>query len=128
MYLRLLHALRIARDRTAAAIRRTFVGRPRAIVATISVLALGLMASGGYVVWSALDLTRGLPTRDALRAMGDMVQSTTIFDASDRPAFTIYKEQRIEVPLEKISPNLIKAVISVEDQRFSVPRILGEEA
>ncbi len=50
--------------------------------------------------------------------MGDMVQSTTIFDASDRPAFTIYKEQRIEVPLEKMSPNLIKAVISVEDQRF----------
>ena len=50
--------------------------------------------------------------------MGDMVQSTTIFDASDRPAFTIFKEQRIEVPLEKVSQNLIKAVISVEDQRF----------
>ncbi len=50
--------------------------------------------------------------------MGDMVQSTTIFDASDRPAFTIFKEQRIEVPLEKMSQNFLKAVISVEDQRF----------
>ena len=50
--------------------------------------------------------------------MGDMVQSTTIFDASDRPAFTIFKEQRIEVPLDKMSKNLINAVISVEDQRF----------
>ena len=50
--------------------------------------------------------------------MGDMVQSTTIFDASDKPAFTIFKEQRIEVPLSKVSKNLIDAVISVEDQRF----------
>ena len=33
-------------------------------------------------------------------------------------AETILKEQRIEVPLKEISPNLITAVISVEDQRF----------
>ena len=71
------------------------------------------------MAWFAWDLTRGLPTRQALRDMGDMVQSTTIFDASDKPAFTIFKEQRIEVPLEQdVSKNLIKAVISVEDQRF----------
>ena len=47
-----------------------------------------------------------------------MAQSTTVFDARDRHAFTIFKEQRIELPLEKMSPNFIKAVISVEDQRF----------
>ena len=47
-----------------------------------------------------------------------MSQATTIFDVADRPIFTIFKEQRIEVPLEKVSPNLIKAVLSVEDQRF----------
>ena len=47
-----------------------------------------------------------------------MAQSTTLFDAHDKPVFTIFKEQRIELPLEKMSPNLIKAVISVEDQRF----------
>ncbi len=75
-------------------------------------------SSGGGVAWFAYDLTTGLPNRQALRDMGDMVQSTTIFDASDRPAFTIFKEQRIEVSLEKVSQNLINAVISVEDQRF----------
>lgn len=47
-----------------------------------------------------------------------MAQATTIFDARDQPVFTIFKEQRIEVPFERISPNLIKAVVSVEDQRF----------
>jgi len=115
---RLQRALRIVQEHATSLVQRAFTGRPRAIVATISVLTLALLASGAWIAWSAFDLTRGLPTREALRAMGDMVQSTTIFDASDRPAFTIYKEQRIEVPLEKMSPNLIKAVISVEDQRF----------
>ncbi len=47
-----------------------------------------------------------------------MAQSTTILDAADSPVFTIFKEQRIDIPVEKMSPNLIKAVISVEDQRF----------
>ncbi len=98
--------------------RRAFTGRPRALAATIVVLTVALLTAGGSVAWFAWDLTRGLPTRQALRDMGDMVQSTTIFDASDKPAFTIFKEQRIEVPLSKVSKNLIDAVISVEDQRF----------
>ena len=56
--------------------------------------------------------------RTRSRRIGEMAQATTIFDAADQPAFTIFKEQRIEVPIERVSPNLIKAVISVEDQRF----------
>jgi penicillin-binding protein 1A len=104
--------------RGVALVRRAFTGRPRALAATISILAIALLASAGYVAWFAYDLTRGLPTRQALHEMADMVQSTTIFDASDRPAFTIFKEQRIEVPLQKVSPNLVKAVIAIEDQRF----------
>ncbi len=74
--------------------------------------------SAGAIAYSAYDLTAGLPDRQALREMGDMVQSTTIFDKDDRPAFTIFKEQRIEVPLDRMSPNFIKAVIAIEDQRF----------
>ncbi len=105
-------------ERLTTSVRRTFTGRPRALAATIAVLAAAVLSTGGGVAWFAYDLTTGLPNRQALRDMGDMVQSTTIFDASDRPAFTIFKEQRIEVPLEKVSPNVIKAVIAVEDQRF----------
>ena len=116
--LRVHQAFRSLQDRAATLVRRTFAGRPRAIVATTSVLAIALLASGGWIAWFAYDLTTGLPNRQALRDVGDMVQSTTIFDASDRPAFTIFKEQRIEVPLQKVSQNLINAVISVEDQRF----------
>src|SRR4029079_17779267 len=48
----------------------------------------------------------------------DMSQATTILDAHDQPVFAIFKEQRLEVPLDRISQNLIKAVVAVEDQRF----------
>jgi penicillin-binding protein 1A len=74
--------------------------------------------TAGLTAWISYELTAGLPDREAINDLGDMAQSTTIFDAADRPAFTIFKEQRIEVPLSQMSQNFIKAVISVEDQRF----------
>jgi membrane carboxypeptidase/penicillin-binding protein len=95
-----------------------FFRRPRLLVSTIAVLAVVLFLVGGWTAWFSYDLTARLPNKEALKSLGDMAQSTAILDASDKPAFTIFKEQRIEVPLEKISPNFITAVISVEDQRF----------
>ena len=97
---------------------KTFSGRPAALVACVSVLALAGFLAAGWLAWFSYDITAGLPNREEVRGLGDMAQSTTIYDAKDRPAFTIFKEQRIEVPLDKISRNLIAAVISVEDQRF----------
>jgi 1A family penicillin-binding protein len=81
-------------------------------------MAVIIFLTGGYASWFTYDITAGLPNRDALRSMGDMAQATTLLDAHDKPVFTIFKEQRIEIPLERMSPNLIKAVVSVEDQRF----------
>jgi penicillin-binding protein 1A len=88
------------------------------LVATVAVLAILVFLAGGWVFWFSHELTTGLPDRQALKGIGDMAQATTILDASDKQAFTIFKEQRLEVPIETVSPNLIKAVISVEDQRF----------
>jgi len=79
------------------------------IVATLSIV-------GG--VWFLTSLRSGLPESDALGRIGDMDQATAVLDSSDQLAFTIYKEQRMEVPLAEISPNLVRAIISIEDQRF----------
>ena len=98
--------------------RKLLTGRPLLLSTLVAILAISAIFTASVAAWMSYDLTAGLPKRDAINGLGDMAQSTTIFDASDRPAFTIFKEQRIEVPLEKMSPNLIKAVISVEDQRF----------
>ncbi|HXW04737.1 MAG TPA: PBP1A family penicillin-binding protein [Vicinamibacterales bacterium] len=103
---------------SAALLRRLFNGRPRVLAAVVVALSVLTLSSTASLAWFSYDLTAGLPDREAVRDIGDMAQSTTIFDASDRPVFTIFKEQRIEIPLSGMSPNLIKAVISVEDQRF----------
>ena len=93
-------------------------GRPRLLTSLIGAMAIAVFLVSGWIAWFSYDLTAGLPDGKALRALSDMAQATTLYDAKDEPVFTIFKEQRIEVPLEKISPHLIKAVLSVEDQRF----------
>ena len=104
--------------RRIASIFSVFSGRPAALVGLVCALAVAVFAAFGFVAWFSYDITAGLPNREAVRGLGDMAQSTTIYDADDRPVFTIFKEQRIEVPLERMSRNLIAAVLSVEDQRF----------
>jgi penicillin-binding protein 1A len=99
-------------------LRRRLDGKPGALAAGIIGLSIVLLVVGCGLVWFAYDITSGLPDKNALRGLGTMAQATTIFDRSDKPVFTIYKEQRIEIPLDRMSPNFIKAVISVEDQRF----------
>jgi len=99
-------------------IHNTLAGRPRILVTLVAAIALIAFTVGGWALWFSYELTAGLPDKKALKAIGDMFQATTILDAADKPAFTIFKEQRLEIPLAKMSPNLIKAVVSVEDQRF----------
>jgi 1A family penicillin-binding protein len=102
-----------------SSVRARVEGKPRALAAAIVLMALGLFTTAGAAVWFGYDLTAGLPGKaDVRAALGEMAQATTIYDAHDTPVFTIFKEQRIDVPLERMAPNLLKAVVSVEDQRF----------
>ncbi|HEX7088033.1 MAG TPA: PBP1A family penicillin-binding protein [Vicinamibacterales bacterium] len=83
------------------------------------------------VTWFSVELLAGVPGRDELKRVGIMAQSTTLYDRNDRAVFTIFREQRIDVPLDRISPRLITAIIAVEDQRFydhrgvDVIRVIG---
>ena len=98
--------------------RRATAGRSRFVAAGIIALACFLLVGSTAIVWAAYEITADLPQQGDIRGLADMAQATTIFDADEKPVFTIFREQRIEVPLDRISPNLIKAVLSVEDQRF----------
>ncbi len=75
---------------------------------------LSIVAGVSFVV----GLGRGLPDQQAIRRIGEMDQATAIFDVDDDLAFTLYKEQRIEVPISAMSPNLLHAIVAIEDQRF----------
>jgi 1A family penicillin-binding protein len=112
-------------------LRRYIRAHHRAFVAAVVVLAACLWLAAGVSAWFVRDLFTGLPDRNALRGVGTMAQATTLLDVHDRPAFTIFQEQRIEVPLSRVSRNLVRAVIAIEDQRFydhggvDVVRVVG---
>src|SRR6185503_982157 len=95
---------------------------PRIVPGVVGAFVLTAVLSlvGGIAFLSGL--REGLPDLDALRRIGEMDQATAVFDDADRLAFTVFKEQRIEVPLSEISPNLTKALIAIEDQRFNEHR------
>ncbi len=114
-------------NRIAAAARR----HHRLFLATVVMVSVGTWTSVAAAVWYAQDVVTGLPDHQTLRDIGSMAQATTLVDVKDRPAFTIYQEQRIEVPLSRVSRHLIDAIIAVEDQRFydhggvDVVRVVG---
>src|SRR5581483_4527316 len=98
---------------------RTAAARhPRALAATVAIfvfLSIGSIV-GAIVFYNGL--RRGLPTEDVVRHISDMAVATSVLDDGDRHVFTIYQEQRIEVPLAQMSPNLLRAIVAIEDQRF----------
>jgi penicillin-binding protein 1A len=98
--------------------RRIAAASPRGFVAIMLLVAVCAWGAAGWLAWLTVDVTRGLPKREDIAAIGNMVQATTLYDAGDKPVFAIFKEQRMEVPLSKISPNLVRALIAIEDQRF----------
>jgi membrane peptidoglycan carboxypeptidase len=81
-------------------------------------MTVAVCIAGGAALWFVLAVLRDLPDAGTLRNAGAMAQATVAFDRHDQPAFTIFREQRIKVPLDRISPHLISAILAVEDQRF----------
>lgn len=68
--------------------------------------------------WFVYEVFAGLPTKEQLRELADTAEGTTLYDAYDQPVFTLPTRYRLEVPLERISPYLRKAIVAVEDVRF----------
>src|SRR5260221_14465764 len=63
-------------------------------------------------------MTAELSHAATLAEIGVHPQSTVVFDRGNRPAFTFFVEQRIDVPLDRVSPRMIDALLAVEDRRF----------
>lgn len=98
--------------------RRTKAGRRRSarFAAKGAAAAAVCLLLGG--LWVAARLQSGLPDGEAIGRIGQMSQATVVYDAADQLAFTIYKEQRIDIPLKEMSPHVVPALLAVEDRRF----------
>jgi membrane peptidoglycan carboxypeptidase len=78
-------------------------------------LLVATSAGTGFLLWAAA----ADATRDAEAfTLSTGAQLTTLYDGQDREAFTLYIEQRTDVPLSRISPLLVQAVLTAEDRRF----------
>jgi penicillin-binding protein 1A len=91
---------------------------PRLFKTAIVALTVSLWAVAGVSAWFLRDVVTGLPDAASIRRVGTMAQATLLVDAFGKPAFTIFREQRIDVPLANMSPLLVKAILAIEDQRF----------
>jgi 1A family penicillin-binding protein len=91
---------------------------PRIAIGVVAafILVATLSCVGG--VRFLIDLHTGLPDLDALRHIGNMEQATAVYDDKDQLAFTVFTQERIFVPLDEVSPNLLHAIVAIEDQRF----------
>jgi penicillin-binding protein 1A len=80
---------------------------------TASMVLIVLLAG-----WFLYQVLTGLPGANEMREIGESAEGTSVYDAYDRPVFSIPTQYRVEVGLDRISPNLRNAVMAVEDARF----------
>jgi len=53
-----------------------------------------------------------------LAEIGPHPQSTIVYDRQNRPVFAFFIEQRVDVPLDRVSARMVDALLAVEDRRF----------
>lgn len=89
-----------------------------AFIRIATLLALVAMTALGWVGIQAFRLlSAGLPEVEAL-ARHRPAETTRIFSSDGQLIATLFHENRTAVPLDKVSPRVIHALIAVEDSRF----------
>ncbi|MBA3888102.1 MAG: PBP1A family penicillin-binding protein [Acidobacteria bacterium] len=81
-----------------------------------------LAVGGWYGAAQAVIMTREVASElDRARwlaALTPRAQATVVFDRNGQQVFTFYAEQRFDVPLSRVSPHMVGALLAVEDRRF----------
>jgi penicillin-binding protein 1A len=85
-------------------------------VTGVVILFLAFAASG-FLVGSIRWLQRDLPPPSALREFRSPLV-TRIYDANGEFITEFYLEKRVPVPLSRVSPQFIDAILAIEDRRF----------
>jgi 1A family penicillin-binding protein len=75
------------------------------------------------IAWKALaftyDVAAQLDQASELAELTPQPQATIVYDRYGKAAFTFFSEQRVDVPLDRVSPKMIDALLAVEDKRFN---------
>lgn len=104
-----------ARESSPMALLGGFVGTSVLAGALVAGMAIPAAGALGSTTESFAEVFNSLPSElDA----GNLPSKTTILYADGTKMADIFDQNRVEVPLDAISPNMQKAVLAVEDSRF----------
>ena len=88
----------------------------------LMIAAVVLTAAAWNAAWRVFAFTTSiageLDRASRLTDIAPRPQATLVFDRQQRPAFTFFVEQRIDVPLDRVSRHMVDASLAVEDRRF----------
>ena len=91
----------------------------RALLTTIVLMTSALVWTASVVALRASWALAGeLDHASPLAEIGAHPQSTVVYDRQNRPVFSFFVEQRVDIDLDQVSPRMIDALLSVEDRRF----------
>jgi penicillin-binding protein 1A len=74
--------------------------------------------SATVVLRASWGMAGALAHAATLAEIGPHPQTTIVYDRNNRPTFRFYIEQRVDVPLDRVSPRMVDALLAVEDRRF----------
>jgi penicillin-binding protein 1A len=94
------------------------VMRRTVVLTAVVAVTIGAWSAGVKAVLIAESIVDELDRAKVLATLAPRPQATIVYDRYDRAAFTFFVEQRIAVPLDRVSHNMIDAIVAVEDRRF----------
>jgi penicillin-binding protein 1A len=92
--------------------------RRRVLVAIVVLLSTAVWTAAYRAAAFVADVSAELDRAARLAELTPGPQATIVFDRNGQPAFTFFIEQRIDVPLSRVAPVMIDALLAVEDRRF----------
>jgi 1A family penicillin-binding protein len=92
--------------------------RRTVLIGTAVLMCAGMWTAATVGLRLAWGVAGELAHASTLAEIGPHPQTTVVYDRHNRPVFTFFFEQRIDVPLERVSPHMVQALLAVEDRRF----------
>ena len=92
--------------------------RRRILITTVLLTSVLVWTAAAVTVRASWRVVRELARATPLAEIGSHPQSTVVFDRQNRQVFSFFVEQRVDVPLDRVSPRMIDALLAVEDRRF----------
>jgi 1A family penicillin-binding protein len=92
--------------------------RRATVITSVLCFALVLWWGAWRTAAFAQSVATELDRASELAELTPRPQATLVYDREGKAAFTFFQEQRLDVPLDRVSPLVIDALVAVEDRRF----------